>query len=541
MDILWENNEIRQHILNCWGESTGECYQYYSFNEQMFYFSNNITNLTKLISCQKCSLNDWYNVIYHNDRIRLIRHVEKLFKREKENYYFNYRIYVDDEQLSWISSKGKCYFNEKGEVVFFLGHLSTQKNQRAHEEQEGQGALLKELEQVHLQGRDGYLLLVDVDDLSRVNLRYGREFGDCVIEGLRDAMCDAGPHPLFPFRVNGSSFCALLPDAEKAEVEAYFHTVRKKMEGQCTISGGCVSWQEYRVPRSELLLQYAESSLEAAKMAGKNQLGFFRPEDYERKLAAMELLEELEFAVKSDFKGFCLFYQAQVRSETFDVSGAETLLRFESPRRGMVSPAECIPLLEQSELIVPVGLWIIRNALRQCRIWRKTVPGFRVSVNMSYVQLSHPGTQADVLRLLKESGLPGSALTIEVTEGMELRNYPYLNTVFSTWKAEGIEVSVDDFGTGYSSLGWLKELSIDETRLTAVLSGIFSTAPIICACCPTSSSWPTADRSGYVARAWRWRRSWRCLSGFIPTGIRATFSPGPFPPSSFPSRRAAWT
>ena len=130
--------------------------------------------------------------------------------------------------------------------------------------------MLKELEQVHLQGRDGYLLLVDVDDLSRVNLRYGREFGDGVLEGLRDAMCDAGPHPLFPFRVNGSSFCALLPDAEKAEVEAYFHTVRKKMEGQCTISGGCVSWQEYRVPRSELLLQYAESSLEAAKMAGKN-------------------------------------------------------------------------------------------------------------------------------------------------------------------------------------------------------------------------------------------------------------------------------
>lgn len=84
---------------------------------------------------------------------------------------------------------------------------------------------------------------------------------------------------------------------------------------------------------------------------------------------------------------------------------------------------------------------------------------------MSYVQLSHPGTQADVLRMLKESGLPGSALTIEVTEGMELRNYPYLNTVFSSWKAEGIEVSVDDFGTGYSSLGWLKELSIDEIKI----------------------------------------------------------------------------
>ncbi len=131
----------------------------------------------------------------------------------------------------------------------------------------------------------------------------------------------------------------------------------------------------------------------------------------------------------------------------------------------MVSPAACIPVLEQSSLIVPVGLWVIRTALQQCRAWRKVIPDFRVSVNMSYVQLRHPEIQADVLRMVKESGVPGSALTIEVTEGMELRNYPHLNTVFSAWKREGIEISVDDFGTGYSSLSWLKELAIDEIKI----------------------------------------------------------------------------
>lgn len=465
MDIFWEDSEIRQQVLNRLGDSTGECYQYYSFREQTFYFSDNIKKITNLISCHKCSVHEWYNIIYDNDRIRLKRHVDTLFKMEHENYYFNYRIYVNSEQLAWVSSKGKCYFNEKGEAIFFLGNLFLQKNQKIHEEHTEQSSLLKELEQMHRQGRDGYLLLVDVDDLRRVNLKYGHEFGNGVLEELRTIMSNTGPRPLFPFRVNSSSFCVLFPGAEKAEVEAYFHTVLKKLEGQCTISGGCVSWQEYQVPRSEVLLQYAESSLESAKMTGKSQLSFFQPEDYERKLAAMELLEDVEAAVKDDFRGFFLVYQAQVRSETFELSGAEALLRFESPRRGMVSPAECIPVLEQSELIVPVGLWIIRNALNQCRIWRTVIPDFRVSVNMSYVQLSQPGIQADVLRIVRESGVPGSALTIEVTEGMELRNYPYLNTVFSTWKKEGIEISVDDFGTGYSSLSWLKELAIDEIKI----------------------------------------------------------------------------
>ena len=421
--------------------------------------------MTKDVTYPSCTLEEWYQAIYPADRVRLERYVGSVFKKDRQNYHFNYRIRNRDGQLIWVSSRGKCYFDDCGNALFFLGNLSVQNVRKQVGENVQQALLLKELSLAHHQGKTGHLLMVNVDDLSRINLKYGREFGNGLLEELREAMSDTAPCFPHPRRINGSSFCVLLPETDREDVEAYFHAVQKKIEGECTISGGCVPLQTYQVPESDMLLQYAESSLESAKMAGKKRLNFFTLEDYERKLETLELLEELEAAVKRDFSGFFLVYQAQVRSETFELFGAEALLRFRSSRRGVVSPAECIPILEQSGLIVPVGLWAMRSALEQCRRWRRMVPGMRVSVNMSYRQLEHPEIQAEVLKLVRESGLPGSALTIEVTEGMELQNYPYLNAVFSAWKEEGIEVSVDDFGTGYSSLSWLKELSIDEIKI----------------------------------------------------------------------------
>lgn len=473
MDSLWNNSELRQQMLNHFGDSTGECYQYYSFVEKKFCFSENIQKITAMIPGSGCSLEEWYRVIYPADCARLKRYVSGSFRRERQHYHFNYRMRNRFGQLIWLSSKGKCYFDECGRASFFLGTISAQDHLDQPVRDSCQTAWLKELEKAHHQGRSGHLLMVNVDNLSRINLKYGRECGNGVLEVLRDAMNDACTGEQRACRINGNCFCILLSETDEEQVKAYFQAVQRSLEGECTISGGCVPLQKYQIPESEMLLQYAESSLEAAKKSGKNRLCFFMPEDYERKIAALELLEEMENAVRNDFSGFFLLYQAQIRSETFELAGAEALLRFRSSRRGVISPDECIPVLEQSGLIVPVGKWIIRKALEQCRIWRLTVPDFRVSINMSYRQLWQSEIQDDVLKLLRASGLPGSALAVEVTEGRELQNYPYLNAVFSAWKEEGIAIAVDDFGTGYSSLSWLKELSIDEIKIDrCFVSGI---------------------------------------------------------------------
>ena len=100
----------------------------------------------------------------------------------------------------------------------------------------------------------------------------------------------------------------------------------------------------------------------------------------------------------------------------------EALLRFHSPARGIVSPAEFIPLLEQSRLIVPVGEWVLRTALAVCRKWRRSLPCLHISVNLSYIQLLEENITSTVLDILKESGLPGDALTLELTESVQLQN-----------------------------------------------------------------------------------------------------------------------
>lgn len=473
MDILWEDQQLRQQTLNQFGQSTGMYYQFYHFGETAFYFSDNISDLIGDIPQGYFSKSQWYSLIYEPDRKKLRQYTRQAFYKDEEQYSFNYRIRNRQGQLIWVSSQGKCIFDQQGNPLYFLGFLTPRNDREFEGGHNHQAALLQKLRSVHSQGQEGYLLLVDVDNLSRINLKYGRMFGDGVLLDLAEAMSHGGPGFSHPFRNNGSCFCTLAIGVSRNEVEDYFAALQQTMYGQCTLSGGCVSLQKYQVPDSDMLIHYAESALDSAKLAGKAQLFFFNPENYERKLSAIELQADLEAAVKDHFAGFSLQYQPQVRSETFELAGAEALLRFVSPKQGAVSPAEFVPILERTGLIIPVGMWVLRTVLEQCRLWRQELPDFRISVNMSYVQLSRPEIQAEVLDALRESGLPGSALTLEVTEGTELQEYTYLNTIFSAWEKEGIEISVDDFGTGYSSLSWLKKLAIDEIKIDrCFVSGI---------------------------------------------------------------------
>lgn len=194
-------------------------------------------------------------------------------------------------------------------------------------------------------------------------------------------------------------------------------------------------------------------------------LQFFSEEDYKKKIADTLLLDELNQSVKNGFRGFSLCYQPQIKSSVYDLFGAEALLRYNSPSAGRQMPDRFIPMLENSGLIYPVGLWVLETALKQCAVWRKNSPKFHISVNVSYVQLKNSHITRDVLDKLYASGLPGSALTIEITESMQLQDYEHFNEIVSAWKEEGIEISVDDFGTGYSSLAYLKNLAVDEIKI----------------------------------------------------------------------------
>ena len=267
------------------------------------------------------------------------------------------------------------------------------------------------------------------------------------------------------FRLSGDRFAVILQHANHDRAQAFYDRIKADLQKYCTLSVGAATFNDGEDRSIPQLLQYAETALVEAKSQGKNLINFFSTEKYNRYLSQINLQDEIRNSIVNDCEGFFVCYQPLIEGKNFKLLGAEALLRYRSPIRGLLSPGEFIMLLEKTGMICPVGKWILREALKQCLEWRKVVPDFRVSVNVSYVQLNQEGFVQEVLDVLEELGAPGDALTLEITESMHLRDFDKFNRIFSLWKQAGIYIAVDDFGTGYSSLSYLKRLQFDIIKI----------------------------------------------------------------------------
>ena len=459
-----------QRLWDFLGEDSSDYYFCMELSTKRIYFSKNIRSRYDILPEGQdfCTLSDWERIIYPRDLPKVAALFQQVQEEQITSHSAAYRIINRVGEVLWVSSQCKTYLDAEGRPYWMVGRISDRAPLGRADRFTGafnMESLKEELEVIHREGCDGFLLVVGVDDLKSINLKMGRTFGDSILKRVTEALEDATLGERRIYRLNGDCFAVTCPQASAEHMRGVFQMVQRRLEGQCTISGGCVPFLEYPAPDASTLYQYAETSLDFAKNTGKNTLRFFSAEDYEREIVAMELKADLHNSVKNDFSGFSLTYQPQVYSGSYRLFGAEALLRYTSPRRGPVSSTEFVPLLEESRLICPVGLWVLRTALEQCRTWREIQSDFHISVNMSYAQLREKSIITDVLSALQESGLPGSALTIEVTESMQLLDYQYVNNIFRQWKNAGIEISVDDFGTGYSSLSRLKEMEIDEVKI----------------------------------------------------------------------------
>jgi EAL domain-containing protein (putative c-di-GMP-specific phosphodiesterase class I) len=215
---------------------------------------------------------------------------------------------------------------------------------------------------------------------------------------------------------------------------------------------------------AETLIKNADTAMYHAKESGRNHFQFFKPEMNRQAVERQCLEGSLRHAVERG--EFLLHYQPKVNLFTGQIIGAEALIRWQHPDRGLVSPAQFVPIAEDCGLILPIGRWVLREACKQAREWQDAgLPFKRVSVNVSATEFRAKTFLEDVGTIIRETGLEARYLDLELTEGVLMQNAKSTASVLQELKSMGVHLAVDDFGTGYSSLSYLRQFPIDVLKI----------------------------------------------------------------------------
>ncbi len=326
------------------------------------------------------------------------------------------------------------------------------------------------------------VLFVDVDDFKTINDGLGHDTGNEVLIAVAARLREAVGADDTVARVGGDEFAALVGGvATRADAAAIAERVVAAFAQPVSAGGHMVSasvsvgavLSTPGEPR-ELLLRNADLAMYVAKRRRKGDSALYQPAMHMQALTRLELRSALEWALERD--EFALVYQPIVELSGEEVVAVEALLRWHRAGRGVLQPAQFIPLSEETGLIVPIGRWVLREACRQAERWARGRPGrapLRVAVNVSPRQLEDPAIVDDVSHALAESGLDPSALTLEITEGMFVHDMEATLERLRALKRLGVSLALDDFGAGFSSLGHLSRMPIDLLKLDrAFIAGL---------------------------------------------------------------------
>ncbi len=321
------------------------------------------------------------------------------------------------------------------------------------------------------------LLFIDLDNFKRVNDSLGHLEGDQVLVTVSERLTGALRASDLVGRFGGDEFVVLLTDlTSRADIlvvlEALLSVVEVpvKADGRAlsvTPSIGVAVYPDDGRQADELI-QHADTAMYRAKSRGRATYQFFEAALAETAYA--DLVLEAELAQGLTRNEFELFFQPQVDAETGRLSGAEALLRWRHPRRGLLSPDSFIFVAERHRLMLALGEWVMREAADTARRWREHGVGnglgpMRIAVNLSRMQFHLDGFADTVKRVLAETGAQGQWLELELTERMLIDDIEHAPATLSQLRALGLTVSVDDFGTGYTSLAHLTELPLDKLKI----------------------------------------------------------------------------
>jgi diguanylate cyclase (GGDEF)-like protein/PAS domain S-box-containing protein len=403
---------------------------------------------------------------------------------------FESQVYRRDGSIIWISENARAVKNTDGSVLFFEGtvvditerkqHDAELEHQASHDSLTGlpnRSLLRDRIEQAIVKAqRDGHLVavvFVDLDHFKLINDSLGHHVGDRLLLEVADRLlANVRGHDSVA-RLGGDEFVVVLTEQHDDNeivslVSRLLDVISQPWmdENQeygigCSIGISCYP-QDGDTP--DALLRCADAAMYKAKESGRSTYHFYTPELNLAISERLELENSLRHALERD--EFRVYYQPRIDVASGRIIGAEALIRWDCPGKGIIPPDSFISIAEETGLIIPIGQWILQEACRQNSAWQRAgLPPISVSVNLSPIQFRHTGLVASVAAALQQSGLEPTCLELELTESFVMHDAERINVAMQSLKALGVDIAVDDFGTGYSSLSYLKRFPVDRLKV----------------------------------------------------------------------------
>ncbi len=334
-------------------------------------------------------------------------------------------------------------------------------------------ALMKELNSSP--NAHGAVIFIGLDNFQLINETYGFEFGDNALRQLAQDITNILPPDIRLYKLDNDMFAFFVSEVYPEEIEIIFSSIQLCMREIrniddtifCTASAGAAFYPD-DADDVTTLTRYAEVALEFAREKGKDQIAFFDNNFYERWRYDLGMQNLMQNSIARGCEDFFLCYQPQVDAKTGKLVGAEALLRWYDRDGSVVAPMQFIPLLEKSRMIIPVGRWIIENAVTTLKKWNDFMPDFEISVNISLYQLEEHMLYDFVKDCIERHGIDPHKLVFELTESHDIYDWDYVNKQFQAFHELGIKIAMDDFGMGYANLAFLKNFRCNQIKIDRV-------------------------------------------------------------------------
>ena len=419
--------------------------------------------------------------VYEQDFDMLQMDLEEMIAGVKDHHNLEYRWVDKENKPVWINCRGRILKDKKGKPRFMVGCVNEIGLEARADNLSGflQSTALTDMcvgdsDKLNVSA----VLRIGVDGFKSVNETFGNKYGDKVLRDVAKSITNCIGERYKAYHVVSDEYLVVdtFAVSDEEEMHELYRKIRREIDHQIeinnyeaiyTISGGIVVTDDMENPTYSNVMKYSEFALAEAKNLGKNQAYIFDKNDYDVFLRRRKILVEMRKSIANNYEGFRLVFQPIMTGgeNGGKLYAAETLVRFTTSEGEFLTPYEFIPILEESGLIIPVGRWIIDTAFKMCKECQKYNPDFKITINLSYVQILKSAIQKEVINAIAKYSLKPESIIMEMTESGYLEDSPRVKRVWNNFKKFGVLIAIDDFGTGYSNLSSISKLRPDVVKI----------------------------------------------------------------------------